>query len=369
MSTPQFKDLALSTLAASLADTDTSFSVASGEGANFPALSAGQHFDIRVSTSNFSKWETMRVTAKSTDLFTVTRCLDSSTGAAQEFDAGAQVAHVLTATALDELQSLVDGKAEAGHAHNDLASRGVSDCHPQEAITDLVTALAGKLAAEDNLSDLTSASTARTNLELGTAAMAALASLLQAANNLSELTNAATARSNLGLLTTEVAYRLASSTLFNGKHFGAFMLVFRNNAGTLEHKVLSPVGYSTPYYDDSFDNFSATFAATPTVGAGVDFVNGVGISSDDSIVVFDQIGDAVGDDIIIGKVIGSTDCLSSGQLIVHGRTLTSDVNGTTKNRAALQLFAHAGDGTKFSVNTTNIAVGKYLYLIVLAITE
>lgn len=55
------------------------------------------------------------------------------------------------------------------------------------------------LLKANNLSDLANAGTARSNLGLGTAAVAALASLLQAANNLSELANAATARSNLGL--------------------------------------------------------------------------------------------------------------------------------------------------------------------------
>lgn len=56
----------------------------------------------------------------------------------------------------------------------------------------------GALLAANNLSDLVSASTARTNLGLGTAATAAASSFLAVANNLSDVV-AATARTNLGL--------------------------------------------------------------------------------------------------------------------------------------------------------------------------
>lgn len=56
------------------------------------------------------------------------------------------------------------------------------------------------LLASNNLSDLASASTARTNLGLGTAAVQNNAFFLQSANNLSDLASAATARTNLGVV-------------------------------------------------------------------------------------------------------------------------------------------------------------------------
>lgn len=56
----------------------------------------------------------------------------------------------------------------------------------------------GDMLKADNLSGLASASTARTNLGLGTAAVLAASAVFQVANNLSE-GNAATMRSNLGL--------------------------------------------------------------------------------------------------------------------------------------------------------------------------
>ena len=61
------------------------------------------------------------------------------------------------------------------------------------------TVLSTVLLKANNLSDLASAATSRTNLGLDTAAVHPVSFFLQSANNLSDLANAATARANLGL--------------------------------------------------------------------------------------------------------------------------------------------------------------------------
>jgi hypothetical protein len=66
-------------------------------------------------------------------------------------------------------------------------------------IAQVVTRLGSSvLAVANNLSDVASASAARANLGLGTAAKMAASAFFQVGNNFSEIANAATARANLG---------------------------------------------------------------------------------------------------------------------------------------------------------------------------
>lgn len=93
---------AASALSASITNTATSFSVTAGHGARFPAISGGDHFYATL-IDTAGNIEIVRVTALSTDTFTVTRGQDGTTGRA--FSAGDRVELRLTRLMLDDIKT------------------------------------------------------------------------------------------------------------------------------------------------------------------------------------------------------------------------------------------------------------------------
>lgn len=106
------------------------------------------------------------------------------------------------------------------------------------------------LFTANNLSDLPSASTARTNLGLDTAALHPVSYFLQTANNLSDLASASTARTNLGLGTSAT-------------HDIGFFLQSANNLSDLASvpTTLTNLGLSS--------SSNVTFASLTTTGLNI----------------------------------------------------------------------------------------------------
>ena len=98
----QLKNNASTTLAGALLSTATTFSVASGDGAKFPALSAGDWFPVTVVDSS-ANIEVMKCTAIAGDVLTVIRGEEGTAAAA--FASGSRVDLRITAAAIAEIQT------------------------------------------------------------------------------------------------------------------------------------------------------------------------------------------------------------------------------------------------------------------------
>src|SRR5512139_669635 len=123
----------------------------------------------------------------------------------------------------------------------------------------------------NNLSDLANATTARTNLGLGTAAVQNVTAFLQPSNNLSDVALAATARTNLGLGTAathpstdfQTADAQLSSTIPQNQQDAAYTLALTDGEKHLYHTSATPHTWTIP---------ANTGVAFP-VGTAVTFIN------------------------------------------------------------------------------------------------
>lgn len=118
---------AVSRLAASLTTSATTLSVMPGDGAKFPALTAGDWFPLTIVKSD-GALEIVKCTARSTDTFTVTRAQEGT--AALAFSAGDRVELRLTAAAVNEvnqtainalagnIQTATNAETQAGTVNN-----------------------------------------------------------------------------------------------------------------------------------------------------------------------------------------------------------------------------------------------------------
>ncbi len=101
---------AFGTLAAGINSSATSITLATGQGARFPTLSAGDYFYATlIDTSN--NVEIVKCTARSTDVLTVTRAQESTT--ARSYSTGDRLEIRLTAATFEDATGVEDGEVTA----------------------------------------------------------------------------------------------------------------------------------------------------------------------------------------------------------------------------------------------------------------
>ena len=77
MTTPKFSNNATTTITARISNTDTTITVATGTGALFPTLGAGEYFKATLQDVN-NNFEIVKVTARADDTMTVLRGQDGT---------------------------------------------------------------------------------------------------------------------------------------------------------------------------------------------------------------------------------------------------------------------------------------------------
>jgi hypothetical protein len=173
-----FANNANSTLAADITNTATTLTVITGEGALFPNPTSGNTFMVTVKSST-GVYEIMSCTARTSDTLTVVRAQEGTT--AVSFSSGAYIGNHFTAGSIagfNTYSMATNSEALTGTSTNLI----MNPANTKYVIDNNVPT--GILLAANNLSDLTSASSSRTNLGLGNAAVLTAGT---SANNLVQL--------------------------------------------------------------------------------------------------------------------------------------------------------------------------------------
>ena len=109
MANMSFTNNAATTLASGITSVATSLTVASGTGGQFPALTGNNFFYCTLQNTAGTTVEIVKVTARSTDTFTIVRAQEGTTASA--FSAGDKVELRLTA---GEINNLFSGIVQGG---------------------------------------------------------------------------------------------------------------------------------------------------------------------------------------------------------------------------------------------------------------
>jgi hypothetical protein len=120
--TVKFSNNASGTLASSITTASTTLTLTTGQGALFPSLASGEYFYATLVDSS-NNLEIIKVTARSTDVFTVVRAQDNTT--ARAFIGGDRLELRPTAAALNAI--LQDAKDYSDSSAGSLINAHISD--------------------------------------------------------------------------------------------------------------------------------------------------------------------------------------------------------------------------------------------------
>lgn len=111
----KFSNHATTTLASALASGATSLTVASGKGALFPSLTGSEYFYATIEDADdASSYEVVKVTARSSDTFTITRAQDGTSAA--DWAVGDKVELRLPRIAITDLEAQLSGYTDTAVA-------------------------------------------------------------------------------------------------------------------------------------------------------------------------------------------------------------------------------------------------------------
>jgi hypothetical protein len=124
--TIKFTNNAISTLASGITNSATSITVASGDGSKFPSLTGSEYFRATLIDAS-NNLEIVKVTARSSDVLTVTRAQESTT--ARAFSSGDRIELRITAQSLlDAATTLTSLVADLDLNSNNITGTGAISC-------------------------------------------------------------------------------------------------------------------------------------------------------------------------------------------------------------------------------------------------
>jgi microcystin-dependent protein len=274
MANIKFTNFARTALAVGVGSGDVTMSVTGGTGALFPALTAGQYFYAVLENAALDR-EIVKVTARATDTFTVTRGQDGTT--ARSWVAGDSVSLRFVAAAISD-------------------------------------AVVGTLLAANNLSDVGSAATARANLGALTAGDnigAATATTQSPGDNSTKVATTAfvstAIAANPGVPSGTVIH-VAMSTAPTGYLKANGALVSRTTYAALFSVIGTVFGVGDGSTTFSLPDLRGEFARGWDDGRGVDSGRGIGTAQAEAVQnhshTFSGYGGGGGANIAAGSVFG-----------------------------------------------------------------